>query len=310
MKNYYFPQRGIALLVALLVVALATLLIAGLLDRNELTLARTRNVLHSEQADAYMRGLEIYAAHILNRDLTENGQVDTNGDIWAVPLPPLPVPSGKISAMMRDLNGCFNLNNLVMNGEKDEQWIEQFRRLLTALKLDPMLANVVVDWLDSDAEISNGGAEDTNYLTQPIPFRAANRSFTHVSELRLLKGVTGKIYEQLKPHVCALPPNSKINLNTASVPVLMSVAPHMTEQLATSVWNEGHANYQSMDEIKSILKDKGIFIPVTDHYSVESHYFLACGDIELDERSFTFYSVIERGHGGVRVLARTHGSSE
>jgi len=310
MKKYFPPQYGVALLVALLVVALAALLIAGLLDRNELTVARTQNVLNSAQADAYMHGLEAYAARILNRDLAENGQVDTSSDIWAVPLPPLPVPGGKISATMRDLNGCFNLNNLVITGTKNDLWIEQFQRLLTALKLDPTLANVVVDWLDADAEISNGGAEDTNYLNQLVPFRTANRYFTHLSELRLLKGITGKIYEQIKPHVCTLPPDSKINLNTASVPVLMSVAPNMTEELAKLVWNEGHANFQSLSDVDKLLRAKGISIREIHHYSVESHYFLARGDIELNERSFTFYSMIERGYQGVRVLARISGGGE
>jgi general secretion pathway protein K len=36
-------ERGVALIVALLVVALATVLIAALLDRGELAAARTRN---------------------------------------------------------------------------------------------------------------------------------------------------------------------------------------------------------------------------------------------------------------------------
>ncbi len=58
-------QRGVALLVALLVVALATILIAALLDRGELALARTRNVLRGEQAEAYAQGLEAYAAEVL-----------------------------------------------------------------------------------------------------------------------------------------------------------------------------------------------------------------------------------------------------
>lgn len=55
-------QRGVALLVALLVVALTTVVIAGLLDRSELVAARTRNVLRNEQVEAFQQGLEAYAA--------------------------------------------------------------------------------------------------------------------------------------------------------------------------------------------------------------------------------------------------------
>ena len=61
-------QRGVALLVALLVVALATVLIASLLDRGELGRARTRNQLREAQAQAYAQGLEVYAARVLQQD--------------------------------------------------------------------------------------------------------------------------------------------------------------------------------------------------------------------------------------------------
>ena len=79
-------QRGIALLIALLTVALAAVLIAGLLDRGELALARTRNALRGEQAEAYAQGLEAYAARVLIKDAPDAG--DSNTDPWAMPLPP------------------------------------------------------------------------------------------------------------------------------------------------------------------------------------------------------------------------------
>ncbi|MEO7014110.1 MAG: hypothetical protein ABI127_07335, partial [Dokdonella sp.] len=105
-------QRGVALLIALLAVALAVILIASLLDRGELAYARTRNALRGEQAIAYSEGLEAYAAQVLMRDRAENSNLDTLSDVWAMPLPPQEVPGGRISARMSDLNGCFNLNNL------------------------------------------------------------------------------------------------------------------------------------------------------------------------------------------------------
>ncbi len=307
MKATYRKQQGIALLVALLVVALATIIIAGLLDRGELNLARARNALRAQQADAYAKGLEAYAARVLARDRVEDAEMDTNADIWAVPLPPLPVPGGTLSATMHDLNGCFNLNNLVMNGAHQVTWIGQFQRLLTALKLDPHIANAVVDWLDADSEVGIGGAEDAAYLAEPLPYRAANRGFSHLSELRLLKGVSGEVYARLAPHVCALPPGTLINLNTASVPVWMSLASNMTEQLATRLWNEGHAHYAGLSLVSDQLRQQQVQIEFPSHFSVQSTYFLAQGEVNLDGLPFTFYSVIERSRSGIRVLARSRG---
>jgi general secretion pathway protein K len=302
-------QRGVALLVALLVVALATVLIASLLDRGELGLARTRNQLRESQAEAYAQGLEAYAARVLQQDWALNGGgADSNASMWAVPLPPTPVPSGLIAATMRDRNGCFNLNNLVdAGGSPNPQWLEKFRRLLTALRLDPNLADAVGAWLNPGP-----GNDDPYYLAQAVAYRQAKQQFIHVSELRLVKGVSADAYAALAPHVCALPRGSRINVNTASVPVLMTLGGVTTEELAQSVWQEGHANYPDLAALQSIVP--GIQAE-SAYYGVSSSYFQARGDITLDGQPFTFYSLIERrlgsgADGGIRVIARGRGSDE
>jgi general secretion pathway protein K len=301
-------QRGVALLVALLVVALATVLIAGLIDRGELGFARTRNQLLAAQAQAYAEGLETYAARVLLQDWATNGQSgnDSNSSVWAVPLPPTPVPNGLISATMSDRNGCFNLNNLVDASGPNAPWPDKFRRLLNALRLDPNLADAVVAWMNTQP-----GVEDPYYLAQPVPYREAKRGFVHVSELRLVKGVSGNVYAALAPHVCALPPGTRINVNTASAPVLMTLDGVSTLQIAQRIWQEGHANYSSLGALTSIVG----MPPDNRYYSVRSTYFLARGDMTLDGLPFTFYSLIERrlgagGNGGIRVIGRSRGGEE
>ncbi len=171
-----YSQRGVALLIALLVVATATILIAGLLDRGELTAARTRNQLREAQAQAYAQGLEIYAARVL-RYKTNAGGAGLSTSIWAIPLPNTPVPGGEIAATMRDRNGCFNLNNLVdANGQPQSPWPHKFQRLLTVLKLDPKIADATVNWMNPQPT-----ADDGYYLAQPVAYRPAKRGFVHVS---------------------------------------------------------------------------------------------------------------------------------
>ena len=232
-------QRGVALIVALLVVALATVLIASLLDRGELGLARTRNQLLEAQAGAYAQGLEAYAARVLQQDWALNGGgADSNGSMWAVPLPPTPVPGGTIAATMRDRNGCFNLNNLAdADGAPNPPWMEKFRRLLTALRLDPNLADAVGAWQDS---------RPGNEIHTTWPSRWVSRGQAAIYtciRIRLVKAVGGDVYTALAPRMRALPRGTKINVNTASVPVLMTLAGVTTEQLAQRVWQEGRANY-------------------------------------------------------------------
>ncbi len=324
MNKYTSPQcihsqRGVALLVALLVVALATVLIAALLDRGELVAARTRNELRATQAEAYAQGLEAYAARVLSQDQANGGQSDTSGDTWAVPLPPTPVPGGEITATMSDLDGRFNLNNLSPTNAQHAIWQVKFGLLLSALKLDPALATVVSDWMSSNnTNIQTG---DAYYLAQRVPYRRSRNIFFHVSELRLLKGVSGEVYAQLAPYVSALPPGTLINVNTASVPVLMTLAPAatpITQQMAQALWQEGNANYRNLpadlDAIQpgvSHVVDCGSQA-LSQCYDVHSSYFLARGQITLDDLPFVFYSLIERGRGpnnaGIRVIQRSRGA--
>lgn len=119
-------QRGVALIIALLAVALALVLIAGLLDRGELGYARARNLLRGEQAQAYAEGLDAFAARVLVKSAEESPGLDAADSLWALPLPPQTVPGGIISARMRDLNGCFNLNNLGPNVGARQAWREMF----------------------------------------------------------------------------------------------------------------------------------------------------------------------------------------
>jgi general secretion pathway protein K len=289
-------QRGVALLVALLVVALAVILIAALLDRGELALARTRNVLRAEQAEAYAQGLEVYAAQIL---ITTAGQgPDTNVSPWALPLPPQPVPGGVISATMHDMNGCFNLNNLA---SAPSSWAPLFLNLLKARGVvDATLVSAVTDWLSATPNV-----EDENYyLAQPVAYRSAHRAFAHVSELRLVRGFDGDVYAKVAPYVCALPAGTKINLNTASVPVLQSLG--LPQAVAESLWSNGQAHWNDFTSLPMASQS----LP-QNLVAFGSTFFLARGDIVLDDVPFTFYSLIARpGDDTIRVVERSRGSDD
>lgn len=297
-------QRGAALLIALLVVALATVLIAGLLDRGELAAARTRNLLRNEQVEAFQLGLEAYAARVLLRDKAD-GEVDANGDLWSQPLPPTPVPGGSLSGTMRDLDGCFNLNNLV-DAQYGDLWRQRFRRLLTVLGLDAHIADAVKDWLDAGSDPEDGGAEDNLYLANLPPYRAANRAFAHVSELRLVRGVGGEAYARLAPYVCAVPAGNALNVNTASVPVLRSLDDGITEATAQRLWQRGEARWNDLGDFVRELHNQRVELDpqAQQQLGVRSRYFLARGDIELDGLDFHTQSLLERGPGRLRVLMR------
>ncbi|MBN8728575.1 MAG: type II secretion system minor pseudopilin GspK [Xanthomonadales bacterium] len=292
-------QRGVALLVALLVVALAAMLIAGLLARGELAFARTRNALRAAQAEAYAQGLEHYAGQVL-LETWQQGP-DTRASAWAMPLPPQTVPGGMISASMRDLGGCFNLNNLGPDVPRRADWRRTFEALLGQLGLDPRIAIAVAAWQDPAAS-----GEDGRYMAATPPHRAHQGPFTHVSELRLVAGVDGAAYARLLPHVCALSPDTRLNVNTAGVPLLQALGLGRAD--AERVWQQGQAQF---NDVRSFIGEARTpeLTAMQDLLDTRSEWFLARGEVVLDDIPFTFFSVIQRAEGsGIQVVARSLGS--
>ena len=301
-------QRGVALVVAVLLVALATLIVASLIDTTDLAFARTRNLMREQQAHAYARGLETWALDGLRRDHNEEPGVDSNSDLWARPLPPFDVPGGKLTGRLRERNGCFNLNHLVANGVADPIARRRFDRLLRALKLSPDLADAIVDYADGDGEPAPRGAEDMAYLLANPPRRAANQAFAHVSELRLVRGVDAEAYRTLEAQVCANPAESPINLNTATPAVLMGLVENLDEARARQLNDEGRARMTSVDAFVAKLQQLGLVLdggPL--QVGVGSDQFQAEALVVLDGIPFRYYSRIAREPQAHRVLYRSRG---
>ncbi len=294
-------QRGVALLVALLVVALAAILIAGLLSRGELAFARARNVVRSAQAEAYAQGLQQYAAKVLLDSWDQTR--DFNASAWAVPLPPQRVEGGTISATLRDLDGLFNLNNLAPEVPRRDEWLRLFRALLVERELDPRVADAVAAWLDPDSSEDNAW-----YLALPQPYRPYRGRFSHRSELRLVRGVDARAYARLAPLVCALSPGTRLNVNTAPPPLLVALG--LSRGEAERLWRGGSARYDSVAAFLEEAGDPGLQT-LQDLLSVRSSWFLARARVELEDLSFDFISVLQRSEGGgVRVVMRSRGGEE
>ena len=228
-------QRGVALITALLVIALVTAAAVAMASRQQLDIRRTANTLQRDQAYVYAMGAEVMARAVLVKD---DPQKDHKEEDWAKSGVTIPFEGGLLTGTLEDIQGRFNLNNVVKNGVASPQDVERLKRLLLILKAKsppdkevwknaepPDLANAVLDWIDADSNVSSGGggAEDSDYLQTERPYRAANAPMAATSELLLVRGFTAGIYREVAPYVTALPEHTKINVNTAKLEVLRSL---------------------------------------------------------------------------------------
>jgi general secretion pathway protein K len=318
-------QRGVALIIALILVALAAILASKLTFDGFLERRRAVGVMAAEQALHFGLGAEALAADVLAQDLQTSGQQTTLAAPWAQPTMPLPItpeddpegePIGTLQGELEDMQGRFNLNNLgrvLASGKQDPQPLEQFQRLLTAVGVEPKWAGLARDWIDADDIPGNpDGAEDSVYTSQTPPYRTGNWPMMSSSELMNLPGFGADRYRKIAPYVTALPTaTAAVNVCTASVPVLESLAENLNGDFGSPevVANARKTScFPDLTTFRSIVGPKSL-AGLTNVYSSKSSYFRLTTRITLGTTEFTLYSLLLRGNGGkITPLLRSFGT--
>jgi len=221
-------QRGAALIMALLVVALATTLSSMMIWRQDVWLRQVETQRDLAQTRLIAGAGIQWARAVLAYD-ARTSSFDHAGEAWTVKVPPSRVEGGEIGGEMTDEQGKWNLNNLLSaDGTISQKEQEVFRRLLRLLQLPPVLASTLADWLDADSVASPDGAEDDYYLALSPPYRSANRLLSDVDGLLRVRGFDAGVVERLRAHVTALPGYHRVNMNTASAMVLAALVPDLS----------------------------------------------------------------------------------
>ena len=304
----YQANRGVALITALLIMALVASLTYTLKWNSSLDLRRTIVMLNRDQAVQVALGAESWMQTILRQDL-EDSDTDHLGEIWASELPGLPIDGGEVFGDIEDLQGRFNVNNLIgSDGEVDPEALAQFERLLIALGLDPRFAGIAGDWIDGNNDTSfPDGAEDSIYTGITPPYRAANQLLSNASELAALEGMDKVTLDILLPHIIALPGHTLINVNTATGPVLQSLDDRITVADAESLIDERADSGFS----KIATSFGGLMDPddISNRLVETTEFFQLKVIVRVDTVRITYYSILERGpRGDVTPILRSLGT--
>ncbi|MFC3094095.1 general secretion pathway protein GspK [Alteromonas sediminis] len=234
-------QRGVALVIVLLIVAIVVILATEMTGRLQLNVKRAQNIKDNNQAQWYANSAEAFARKSI-KDLmqTESAKIHLAqpwSDEFAFPL-----ENGGIKAKLVDMYSCFNLNALKKTSTEAQSQqrvtpvMEAFHRMLLAVELEQPIESFtadtvrdsLADWLDDDELQRSFGAEDSEYSSRPFPYLAANGLMASQSEFRVIHGVSAQWVNALWPLICVIPGSEelKINVNTLTpelAPVLAGV---------------------------------------------------------------------------------------
>jgi len=220
-------QKGMALVLVLMIMALITAMVVEFADE-----VYTANAALYNWKDVRRLSLAARSGLTLQiRMITDNQErygYTYPGTTETSVVNPREDFNGTIFVKSEDENAKFNLNSLILpNGLLNARSYETFKRLLTHLALDERIADRVADWIDPDQEPRLGNSEvsaknaymdSVDELSSIIDTASCDRLLTHVTVYGI-GGVNGNI----------------VNINTASVFVLMALDDAMTRELAERV---------------------------------------------------------------------------
>ena len=307
-------NRGAALLIAMLTVALVASLAAAALWQQW----RSTEVETAERARAQslwvLNGALDWARLILRED-ARTGGADHLGEPWAVPLEEARLSTFLaadkdsatdtidtasqvfLSGNISDLQGRMNVYNLVENGKVSEPAAHAFAKLFEQLGLPRSELAALAENLRfaMDSSPDNRSAPQAPLLPQRI------------GQLVWL-GVSPRSLAILGPYITLLPERTAVNLNTASAPVLHACIPLLDmAQAQRLVTARQAAHFRSLSDVGKVVPEAAADLNDSQH-SVSTRFFEIQGRLRLEETVVEERSVVQRDGLVVKTLWRDRGT--
>ena len=299
-------QRGVAVIMALLLTTLAITIVASLFWQQQVQVRSIENQRLQLQKQWILRGALDWAALILRED-AKYSSVDSLDEPWAVPLAETrldqyvendradtDVADATLSGGISDAQARYNLTNLCPGGTVNPAEVAAFERLLDHVKLNPALAQATADAMaaaQKKPQVTSGG--------QPAP---QPMSLAQAEDLLAVSGFTPEMLDKIKDLVIFLPRAAPVNVNTASAEVLAARIESLSLSGATAlVANRGTASFRDIADFSQRLQGKPLGASA-DNLSVTTHYFLVNGKVRMSRAGLDVQALIERNGANTKLI--------
>ena len=304
-------QQGAAVLMALFVATLATLIVSALFYRQFVLLRTIENQQLVSQSRLLLRGALDWGRAILREDANRSSY-DALSEPWAQPLAETRLDqlgeTGSIASLasiagsMEDAQGRFNLRNLVDNGQIVDKELESLRRLADLLQLPTQTADLIAERMlqaqgqsastdDKPGDKAGDKSADGERI-RPLPLMLP-------SDIAGVPGIGPEAADRLAPYLVVLDEKTGVNVNTASPEVIAARVPELSLAEARSLVAEREriSYFNSIGEVRTRLGQKGSV--VTDaELSTNSRFFFIRGEVKLDRAVTRMEALVKRGAPG------------
>lgn len=313
------PQRGAALLLAMLIVTLVATLAAGMVWQQWKGIEVESAERARAQASWLIEGATDWARLILRTDAQdrERPNVDTLNEPWNTPLKDVKLSdflaadknntsdSGLeafLSGQITDAQSRFNLRNL-LNEDDDEAAgaLAVLKRLCESLGLPPDTANRIADGMRG-ADLAEDQLSDEEPVAPGAPLPPQR-----VQQLTWF-GLDADAVRRLAPYVVILPaPNSTVNMLTAPPEVLAAVFEGMDRGTAERFAQKRlTVDVRTIEDVKPLLPDKIKAQLGSDNklVGINSFFFEILGELRYENFVLRELTMVQRRGLEVVVIRR------
>jgi general secretion pathway protein K len=298
-------QRGVAIVMALLLASLAITLVSSLFWQQNVQVRSIENQRYQLQKQWVMRGAIDWARLILREDAKLN-RADYLGEPWSMPLADTRLDqyvdkskgseeptNATLSGYIIDAQSRFNLTNLAQSGTIDQPTVAGFETLLTSQGLDSGLAMATAKMVASTTARPPELNQDGTIKTPAVPAKLL--ALTQVDDLLAISGFTPEAIEKLKDLVVFLPVATPININTASAIVISARIPGISmadaQQLVTA---RNQAYFRNLIDFRARWTNGNVQAPGSKIVNTQSNYFIVHGHVQLGRSSLDADTLVER----------------
>ena len=310
MKNKFLNNRGVALITVILIVAILVAVVIELNRSSRADIYDAANISDGIKL-VYIAKSGFYGAVAMLSN-SENDYFTLRDD-WAH-MEKISMQSnalfnnGYFSVVIEDETGKIPLNKLAFDNEYYKMLIRLLQQPEFGLdeRKAAEIADSIVDWIDTDDNVTEYGAENSYYASQVPSYEAKNAPLDCIEELLMIKGVTKEIFygTKEKPSLAqyvTVDSDGAINVNTAPKMVLRSLADGISSEIADKMDDYRTKEGNDLKDTKW-FKDMAAGMTINVAITSQSNYFKIISTGKMSNMAKTISGIVKKDRKTVQII--------